>query len=476
MAKLKIEPNFNEYENLKNLKVRTRFAPSPTGKLHIGGVRTALFNYLLARQNQGQFIFRVEDTDQERSREEFMINQYRDLCWLGLKPDESVFQAGPCGPYRQTQRLLIYQKYVDQLIQTKKAYYCFCSPAELATEKTQYMQKTRSQNYQYSRKCLSLTEAQVDLFLQTKKEYLIRFQVPHKSYQFNDLVRRKVVQSQGIEDFIIFRSNGMPTFHFAVAVDDYLMKITHVLRDEGHLTNTAKQLVLCEAFGWNPPYFAHLSTILNSEGKKISKRDEKTSQFQTVYQLREKGYLPPAIINYLFLLGWNPKTTQEIFSLPEAIEKFNLTGLQASRAVFSVEKLNWFNRYYIQQLSEIEYTEYAWQFLSSKYNLEAEKKEWVKQIALLFQPRLDYFQKLIDLSWFFFQEPPFLNDNDSDLSLLKRELSELTEWNEENITTVLKKWRKWLPLLRQKLTGEKVGPELVKIIFLLGKEKVLSRV
>ncbi|MCE8158957.1 MAG: glutamate--tRNA ligase [Candidatus Moeniiplasma glomeromycotorum] len=462
--------------NLKNLKIRTRFAPSPTGELHIGGVRTALFNYLWARQNQGQFILRIEDTDQERSKEEFITKQYNDLCWLGIKPDESVFQTGSYGPYRQTQRLSIYQKYVDQLIQAKKAYYCFCSPTELTQEKTEYIQNTQRQNYQYSRKCLSLTEPQIATFLQTKKDYLIRFQVPRqKSYQFNDLVRGKIIfQGQDIEDFVIYRSNGLPTFYLAVVIDDYLMKITHVLRGEEHLTNTAKQLVLADAFGWELPNFAHLSTILNSERKKMSKRDEETSQFQMVYQLREKGYLPPAIINYLLLLGWNPKTTQEIFPLPEAIEKFNLTGLQSQSAVFSLEKLNWYNRYYIQQLKESEFSEYAWQFLNSKYNLKPEKKEWTKQVALLFRPRLDYFQKLIDLSWFFFQEPPFLSE--PDLSPLKKELTEVVKWEEENLSSLLGKNKNCLPILRQKLTGEKSGPELVKIMVLLGKEKILARV
>ena len=462
--------------NLKNLVVRTRFAPSPTGELHIGGARTALFCYLWAKQNQGQFIFRVEDTDRERSKEEFILKQYQDLEWLGLKPDESVFQNSSYDPYRQTQRLPIYQKHVEQLIQTKKAYYCFCSPAELAQARTEYIQKTQRQNYQYSRKCLTLTESQITLLFQTKKEYLIRFQVQRqKSYQLNDLVRGKVVfQGQDIEDFVIYRSNGLPTFYLAVVIDDYLMKITHVLRGEEHLTNTAKQLTLAEAFGWDLPHFVHLSTILNSEGKKMSKRDEKTSQFQMVYQLRDRGYLPSAIINYLLLLGWNPKSTQEFFSLSEAIEKFNLTGLQPSGAVFSVEKLNWYNRHYIQQLKETELSEYAWKFLSSHYNLEPEKKEWVKQIALLFQPRLDYFQKLIELSWFFFQAPPLLGE--PNLSPLKKELAELVEWDEEFLSPLLKKNRSWLPLLRQKLTGEKTGPELIKIMVLLGKEKVLARI
>ena len=233
----------------KNL-VRTRFAPSPTGELHIGGARTALFNYLLAQQNGGQFVLRIEDTDIERNREEFIKKQYEDLLWLGLKPDESIFQAGEYGSYRQSERLNIYQKYIEKLIREKKAYYCFCSPEELTQEKEEYIKKNQRRNYQYSRKCLNLTEPQIKLFLQKQQSYLIRFQVDRqKSHEFPDLVRGKVVfQGCDIEDFIIFRSNGMPTYHLAVVIDDYLMKISHVLRGEEHLSNTSKQLVLYEAF------------------------------------------------------------------------------------------------------------------------------------------------------------------------------------------------------------------------------------
>ena len=232
----------------KNL-VRTRFAPSPTGELHSGGVRTALFCYLWAKKNQGQFILRIEDTDRERNQEVFVENQYKDLCWLGLKPDESPFQSGEHSPYRQSERLGIYQKYIDRLIQEKKAYYCFCSREELVSEKEEYIKISQRGNYQYSRKCLNLTEPEIKSRLQEKKEYLVRFQVNRKkSYEFSDLVRGKVIfQGCDIEDFIIFRSNGMPTYHLAVVIDDYLMKISHVLRGEEHLSNTGKQLALYEA-------------------------------------------------------------------------------------------------------------------------------------------------------------------------------------------------------------------------------------
>ena len=235
---------------VKNL-TRTRFAPSPTGELHVGGARTALFCYLFAKKNQGQFILRIEDTDVARNQEKFIQSQYEDLRWLGLKPDESIFQNGSFGPYRQSQRLAIYQNYITKLLQEKKAYYCFCSPQELEKEREKFFQENRRSNYQYSRKCLQLNESEIKSRLQNNQAYLIRFQVNRKrSYEFSDLVRGKIIfQGSDIEDFIIFRSNGIPTYHLAVVIDDYLIKISHVLRGEEHLSNTGKQLVLYEAFG-----------------------------------------------------------------------------------------------------------------------------------------------------------------------------------------------------------------------------------
>ncbi|CAJ0890165.1 10201_t:CDS:2 [Entrophospora sp. SA101] len=265
------------HKELRKIKknVKTRFAPSPTGELHIGGARTALFNYLLAQQNSG------------------------------LKPDESIFQVGEYGPYQQTQRLDIYYKYINKLLKEKKVYYCFCSPEELTREKEEYIRENKRSNYQYSRKCLQLSENEIESFLQTQKPYVLRLKIPPtRSYFFRDLVRGEVkFAGKDIEDFVICRSNGTPLLNFVVVIDDYCMKISHVLRGEEHLSNTSKQLVLYEA------------------------------------QLRSKGYLPPAIVNYLLFLGWHPGSTQEFFTLAEAIKQFNLKGLNASGAVYDLEKL-----------------------------------------------------------------------------------------------------------------------------------------
>ncbi|CAG8449770.1 9078_t:CDS:2 [Ambispora gerdemannii] len=253
-----------------------------------------------AKKHQGQFILRIEDTDLERNQEEFVNNLYQDLLWLGIKPDESIFQPGDYSPYRQTQRLSIYRKYIEQLLKAKKVYLCFCSSEELVQEKEKYIKTNQKRNYQYSRKCLKLSENEIQTFLHQQKPHVLRLKIPQeRNYFFPDLVRGEVkFQGQDIEDFVLFRQNGIPNYNFACVVDDHFMKISHVLRGEEHLSNTGKQL------------------------KKLSKRDQETSQWQLISQLRAKG------------------TTQEIFSLSEAVKEFNLKGLNASGAVYDLEKLN----------------------------------------------------------------------------------------------------------------------------------------
>ena len=434
-------------------------------------------------------MLRIEDTDTKRNQEAFVNSLYEDLLWMGIKPDESIFQGGEYGPYRQTQRLGIYQKYIAKLLTEKKAYYCFCPPEELVHEKEQFIKENKRSNYQYSRKCLNLSETEVQFFLHEKKPYVVRLKVPHeRNFFFHDLVRGEVnFKGKDIEDFVLFRQNGIPNYNFACVIDDHLMKISHVLRGEEHLSNTGKQLVLYEALGWTPPLFGHISIILNKERKKLSKRDKETSQWQLISQLREKGYLPQAIVNYLLLLGWHPGTTQEIFNLSEAEKEFNLEGLHARGAVYDLEKLNWYNNYYIQKLEENEFAEYSWQALKKKYHLEKEKKELVKQISLLFRPQLNYFQELINLTDYFFQRPILkveVRENESSwLKELQKELSQLEKWEVENIKSVLKSVctssqapkKEFYLLVRNVLTGKEKGPELPQIIYLLGKEEMEGR-
>lgn len=462
--------------------VRTRFAPSPTGELHLGGARTALFNYLLAKKKQGKFILRVEDTDLKRSNWQFACNQYEDLLWLGLKPDESPFGKEQTFNHRQSQRLEIYQNYLKQLLTEKKAYYCFCSEKDLEQERKDYIEKNQRANYQYSRKCLKLDYQIVQRLLQEKKKYLVRFQVNQTTdYCINDLVRGTITfPGKDIEDFVLCRSNGMPLLNLVVTIDDYLMKISHVLRGEEHLTNTVKQLVLYQAFNWESPQFGHLSIIFNQAGKKLSKRDEGTSEYQTINKLREKGYLPTAIINYLLFLGWHPKTKQEFFSLKEATEYFDLTGLNPRSPIFSVKKLNWFNKHYIQELTDEKYKEKAWKILEKYYCLSGKQKEYVEEISLLFRQQINNFQELTSLTDYFFQ---YLSNSVEDehekiWEEFKEQIRKISSWEEKTIKTFLEEFfldkKKFLPLLRKKITGKKTGPELVKIIRILGKEKVLQ--
>jgi nondiscriminating glutamyl-tRNA synthetase len=469
--------------------IRSRFAPSPTGELHIGGARTALFNCLLAKKNQGQFILRIEDTDTKRNEEIFVNNLYQDLLWLGLNPDETIFNPGDYGPYRQIERLDIYRKYIDKLIEEKKAYYCFCSPEKLAQEKEDYIKKNQRRNYQYSRKCLTLSPNEIFSFLEKKNPYVLRLKVPQdKSYTFQDLVRGEVTfQGQDIEDFVLFRQNGIPNYNFACVIDDNLMKISHVLRGEEHLSNTGKQMVLYDVLGWKTPLFGHISLILNKEKKKLSKRDKETSQWQLINQLREKGYLPQAIVNYLLFLGWHPGTTQEIFSLSEAIKIFKLEGLNPRGAVYDLEKLNWYNNYYIQQLDLSDFGEYSWKILEKEYHLSVEKKSLVAQIALLFRPQLNYFQELIELTSCFFQRPNAEVEIKENQILwmeeLIKEFDNLSKWDVENIKSILKSVclknqapkKDFYSLVRKIFTGKEKGPELPQIIYLLGKKEMVER-
>jgi len=473
----------------ENELIRTRFAPSPTGDLHIGGARTVLFNYLLAKKNHGRFILRIEDTDTKRNQEEFVNSLHEDLLWLGLKPDESIFQGGNYGPYRQIQRLEIYQQYINKLIKEKKVYYCFCSVEELTQEKEAYIKRERKINYQYSRKCLGLQEQEIQTLLQKNISYVLRFKVnQEKSYSFHDLVRGEIIfQGKDIEDFVLFRQNGIPNYNFACVIDDYLMKISHVLRGEEHLSNTGKQLVLYEALGWTSPLFGHLSIILNKEKKKLSKRDKETSQFQLIKQLRETGYLPTAIVNYLLFLGWHPNTTKEIFSIEEVAQEFDLKNLNKRGAIYSLEKINWYNHYYIQQLKSSEFEEYSWEVLKKIHNLNENKKEWCKQISYLFREQLNYFQELILLTNYFFQRPNKQSNIDRDeifwLNEFKTELNKLGKWEEEEIKIALKisvsniqtSKKSFFLLLRKMFTGQEKGPELAKIIFLLGNSEVKER-
>ncbi|MEI5994085.1 glutamate--tRNA ligase [Candidatus Enterococcus mansonii] len=477
-------------------KVRVRYAPSPTGHLHIGNARTALFNYLFARHNDGEFIIRIEDTDQKRNIEDGEKSQLENLAWLGMDWDESPEKPGEYGPYRQSERGEIYQPLIDQLLVSNRAYKCYCTEEELEAERE--AQRARGEMPHYSGKCAALTPSEQAAKEAQGLEPVIRFRVPRNtSYTFDDIVKGEIVfESDNIGgDFVIQKRDGMPTYNFAVAVDDHMMKITHVLRGDDHIANTPKQLMVYEAFGWKAPEFGHMTLIINSEtGKKLSKRDESILQF--IEQYRELGYLPEAMFNFTALLGWSPVGEEEIFSQEELIKIFDPERLSKSPAAFDGKKLEWVNNQYMKQLDLDVLTDMCLPYLVADERVEAtpsaEKLEWLKKVVSLYQPQMSYAAEIVGLSELFFNEHPVLDDAAKEvlagetvptvLVAFKAQLEAMDVVDVPSIKAGIKAVQKetgvkgknlFMPI-RVAVSGQMHGPELGDTIELLGKEKALE--
>ncbi|NLJ33979.1 MAG: glutamate--tRNA ligase [Firmicutes bacterium] len=474
--------------------IRVRFAPSPTGPLHIGGARTALFNWLLARRYKGAMVLRSEDTDLERSSPESERNIMRDLKWLGMDWDEGVDVGGSYGPYRQTERLKLYEEYTQRLLQEGKAYYCFCTGEELEEQRKQ--QLSRGEMPRYSGKCRHLSPAEVDDLRAKGYQPAIRFRVPAgQQVLVMDEVRGRVeFESDGIGDFVIVKSDGNPTYNYACVIDDHHMEISHVIRGEEHLSNTPSQVLLYEALGWTPPAFAHISLILAEDRSKMSKRKGDTS----VEQYREKGYLPEAVVNFLALLGWSPEGEEEIFQPQELVSQFSLERVSRSPAVFNIDKLRWLNGHYIKNSPLERITKLAVPYLLQAGYIKDEPSqgewEWLAQVVAAVREYLTCLAEITDHVAVFFQdEVEFEEEGLKDvlrqeqvprvMAALRKAMAETPELTPTGVRRMLQDLRKDLQLggrkvfmpLRIALTGSNHGPELHELIAILGRERVEYR-
>ncbi|MED3949535.1 MULTISPECIES: glutamate--tRNA ligase [Priestia] len=476
-------------------EVRVRYAPSPTGHLHIGNARTALFNYLFARNQNGKFIIRIEDTDQKRNIEGGEESQLRYLKWLGIEWDESIDVGGEYGPYRQSERTEIYQKYTEELLEKGLAYHCYCTSEELEKEREE--QQANSQMPRYSGKCRNLTAEQRAELEAEGREPSIRFRVPSNTeIKWNDIVKDEVsFESEGIGDFVIVKKDGTPTYNYAVAIDDYLMKMTHVLRGDDHISNTPKQILVYEALGWTPPVFGHMTLIVNESRRKLSKRDESIIQF--IEQYKELGYLPEALFNFITMLGWSPVGEEEIFSKEQFIEIFDPARLSKSPALFDTSKLRWMNNQYMKQLDLDEVVALSVPHLVKAGKVEetrdAETEQWVRDLVALYQEQMSFGAEIVELTEMFFKKEIDYSEEAKAvlaeeqvpevLKAFAEEISSLEEFSADEIKAATKavqkatgqKGKKLFMPIRVATTGETHGPELPKAISLLGKETVLAR-
>lgn len=474
--------------------VRVRFAPSPTGPLHIGGARSALFNWLLARRYGGTMIVRIEDTDLERSSLESEQNILNALTWLGIDWDEGINKGGAHGPYRQTERLDTYRDAADKLLNSGQAYYCYCTEEDLEAERQICMEK--GELPRYLGKCRNLSNEDRAKFEAESRKKVIRFRVPEdENIVVQDIVRGNVVfESNGVGDYVIVKSDGIPTYNFAVVMDDALMGITHVIRGEEHLSNTPRQLLLYDALGLQTPTFAHVSLILGKDRSKMSKRHGSTS----IEAYQNQGYLPEALVNFLVLLGWSPEGEQEIFTLDELVQQFSLDRVAKNPAVFDVDKLNWINGNYIRQSPVERITDLAIPFLrDAGYitgDITPEVYEWIKLVVLSVQEHLAYVAQITDHVRLYFDDNIRMENEeaaavlqDEDIPTVMREfrrkISESEELTPESTKAILKSLTKELKLpgkkvympIRVALTGQSHGPELFYIIPILGRDRILVR-
>ena len=470
------------------MKTRTRFAPSPTGFMHLGNLRTAIFEYLVAKHDNGDFILRVEDTDQNRKVEGAIDFIYNTLKICNINIDEGPNNVGNFGPYIQSERLDIYKEYAEELVKMGKAYRCFCSEETLEAMRKRAEEKKVP--FMYDGRCSHLTEEEINRKILAGEKYVIRQKMPKDGISVvNDVVYGNVkVENKVLEDQILLKSDGYPTYNFANVIDDHLMEITHVIRGNEYLSQTPKYNLLYEAFGWNPPTYIHVPMVLGEDGNKLSKRNGDAS-FMDLYN---EGYLPDAIVNYLVLLGWSPNDNQEVYTMDELIKSFDMKRISKSPSSYDIKKLRWFNAKYIRNLSDSDYIKFIKPFLT--LDTTSKSEEWVNKLLLIYKDHISYGKEINDVVSIFFNDEiiiskeneEFLNSDENITKVIETyhdELEKITDWNVDAIAEVINIVKEktgikgkllYMPI-RIKISGVEHGPELPDEIYLIGKEKVLNR-
>lgn len=497
------------------MTVRVRFAPSPTGYLHLGGARTALFNWLFAKRKGGTFILRIEDTDKVRSTDEAVLAIIRGLEWLGMNWDEGpkitidrhkvvIEEVGKHKPYFQMKRLELYRKYAEKLVQSGKAYRCYCLPEELEEMRKKAIQKKRPPKY--DGRCRNLTAEDEKIYKEKGRKPVVRFKTPQEGVtEFEDIVRGKVsFQNNLLDDFVMLKSSGSPIYNFAVVVDDHEMEISHVIRGDDHISNTPRQILLYEALGWEKPQFAHVPMILGSDGSRLSKRHGATS----LEYYENEGYLPEAMVNYLALLGWATEDSQQIFTREELKEKFSLERCAKSAAIFDLQKLLWMNGEYIRKMKPDELTFKAFPFIASEKEKLVEGKKYeeiedaVKMVLTksisLEQEKIKLLKDIPYLISYMLKEDLENKDYEEEtkekvlkvsgvkqiLSDCRDRLARLEDFSEEKIEKEVRSYAKesgkktgevFHPI-RVAVSGRTRGPGLFVLLSFLGKERVLKRI
>lgn len=469
------------------MKVRTRFAPSPTGYMHIGNLRSALFAYLTAKSMGGDFILRIEDTDQERKVEGAVDFICKTLDLVGLKPDEGVGAGGEFGPYYQSERLDIYKKYAEMLVEKGDAYYCFCDEERL--EKLREIANARKVPFMYDGHCSHIPLEEAKKRVAAGEKYVIRQRMPKEGItSYIDTVYGEIkIENATLEDQILIKSDGYPTYNFANVIDDHLMEISHVNRGNEYLSSTPKYLLLYKSFGWESPIYIHQPLVIKVDGTKISKRNKDDN----LMDLINRGFLPEAIINYLALLGWSPKENREIFSLKELEENFDIHRISSAPGCYDIKKLEWFNSHYIKEMDDNRYLNWIKPFLT--FDVSDKSDEWVNKLLLTYKSHISCGEQINEVVKNFFTDEYHLSEECIDLlnsdeivplviEKFISEIEQIEDWNTDNISIAIDNVKNSLNVkgkllympLRIKASGYMHGPELDACIFLLGKEKTLT--